>query len=142
MKTYLFSSEKFHSIYSNLGILLLRFGIGLMMALAHGLGKVPPSSGFVGAVDKMGFPLPSVFAWMAGITEFGGGLCLALGLMTRIWSGFLFITMAVAALFVHAADPFGTKEKALLYMFGALCLMFTGPGRYSFDFLLKGRKPI
>jgi putative oxidoreductase len=142
MKTYLFSSELFHSIYANLGLLILRVSVGLMMCLAHGLGKIPPASGFVGAVDKMGFPLPSFFAWAAGISEFAGGLCLALGLMTRIWSGFLGITMAVAAFFVHASDPFGTKEKALLYFFVCICLMLTGGGRYSFDHILRGRKPI
>jgi len=110
------------------------------MCLAHGLGKMPPSTGFIEAVGKMG--LPSVFAWAAGISEFAGGLCLALGLMTRIWSGFLGITMAVAAFFVHASDPFATKEKALLYFFVFVCLTLTGGGRYSFDHILRGRKPI
>ena len=142
MKTYLFSSEKFHSIYANLGLLILRVSVGLMMCLAHGLGKVPPATGFVDAVGKIGFPLPTVFAWASGISEFAGGLCLALGLMTRIWSGFLTITMMVAAFVVHASDPFANKERALLYLFTFVAIGLMGPGRYSFDHILRGRKPI
>jgi len=142
MKTYLFSSELFHSVYANTGLLILRISVGLMMCLAHGLGKIPPAAGFTEAVGKIGFPLPSVFAWAAGISEFAGGLCIALGLMTRIWSGFLSITMLVAVLVVHANDPFGVKERALLYLFVGICLMLTGPGRFSFDHVLRGRKPI
>ncbi|TDJ03844.1 MAG: DoxX family protein [Deltaproteobacteria bacterium] len=125
-----------------MGLLILRVSVGLMICLAHGLGKIPPSAGFTAAVGKMGFPLPGAFAWMAGISEFAGGLCLALGLMTRIWSGFLSITMFVAVFVVHFHDPFSSKERALLYLFAFLCLALTGPGRYSFDHILRGRKPI
>ena len=79
---------------------------------------------------------------MSGISEFAGGLCLALGLMTRIWSGFLSITMFVAVFVVHANDPFANKERALLYLFTFIAIGLMGPGRYSFDHILRGRKPI
>ena len=41
--------------------------------------------------------------------------------------------MAVAALIVHAEDPFGTKEKALMYALCFLVIFFTGAGKYSLD---------
>jgi putative oxidoreductase len=44
--------------------------------------------------------------------------------------------MGVAAFVVHAEDPFGKMEKALLYLFGYLLLAMTGPGKYSLDHLL------
>jgi putative oxidoreductase len=41
--------------------------------------------------------------------------------------------MLVAALVVQAADPFGVKEKALLFLSFFVIIMLLGPGRYSFD---------
>ncbi|HCR18515.1 MAG TPA: hypothetical protein DIU35_13640 [Candidatus Latescibacteria bacterium] len=52
-------------------------------AFGYGLGKLPPSEGFVGAISKLGFPFLGTFAWAASFGEFGGGLFLALGLLTR-----------------------------------------------------------
>ena len=48
---------------SNLSLLGLRVFAGLAMAFAHGLGKVPPSDRFIGAVENLGFPAPALFAW-------------------------------------------------------------------------------
>jgi len=41
--------------------------------------------------------------------------------------------MAVAAFMVHAADPFGTKEKVLLYLFAFVIFALTGAGKYPVD---------
>ena len=41
--------------------------------------------------------------------------------------------MAVAAFIVHASDPIGTKEKALLYLIGFVVIFLAGPGKYSID---------
>lgn len=117
----------------DLGLLLFRLFVGLSMALAHGLGKVPPSEKFLTSVESLGFPLPLVFAWMAGLSELVGGLLIALGLWTRQASVFLGFTMIVAAFGRHAADPFQMKELSLFYMFACLLLLFVGAGKYSFD---------
>ena len=34
---------------------------------------------------------------------------------------------------VHAADPFGTKEKALLFAVTFIVIFLLGPGKYSID---------
>ena len=36
-----------------------------------------------------GFPLPEVLARATIVTELVGGICLAIGLLTRVWSGFV-----------------------------------------------------
>jgi putative oxidoreductase len=137
----LFSGEKIEGFKANLGILILRVFTGLTMAFAHGIGKIPPSSNFIGMIDaKLGMPFPSYFAWGAALGEFLGGIFLALGLMTRPSAFFVFFTMGVAAFNAHGADPFGRKEKALLYFVISLFFMFTGPGKFSLDEIVRKKK--
>lgn len=52
----------------------------------------------------------------------------------------LVITMFVAVFYEHIADDFRTMEKAILYGAGYIALFFTGPGRYSLDYVLKKNK--
>lgn len=120
-------------------LLILRLLAGFAIAYFHGLGKVPPSPGFVDTVAGLGFPLPAVFAWAAGLVELVGGLLLMVGLLTRPASFLLLITMGVAFFVRHAEDPFSGKEKA--YLFGAIFLFFllVGAGRFSLDYLLGNR---
>ncbi|HCM77602.1 MAG TPA: DoxX family protein [Cytophagales bacterium] len=122
--------------YTDAGLLVLRLGTGLFMAFGHGLGKLPPSDGLIENTGKMGFPLPVFFAWMAGLSEFLGGLLIALGLFTRP-AAFLWIcTMSTAAFIRHADDPFGSKEKALMYLIIGISFVLLGSGRYSLGKLL------
>ncbi|TVR01715.1 MAG: DoxX family protein [Deltaproteobacteria bacterium] len=119
----------------------LRVAAGLAMAFAHGLGKVPPSEGFIGAVGGMGFPAPVLFAWLAGLAEVVGGLLLAVGLMTRPAAFSILITMVVAFFIRHGDDPFRQKELAFLFMFISLAFVFLGSGRFGLDrFLRKSAK--
>ena len=100
-------------VQTDIGLLVLRLGAGLFMAFGHGFGKIPPSDGFIGGVEKLGLPMPIFFAWMAAFSEFLGGLLIALGLFTRPAAFFWICTMGTAAFIRHADDPFSAKEKAL-----------------------------
>jgi putative oxidoreductase len=88
---------------------------------------------FADGVAALGFPMPEFFAWAAALSEFVGGLCIVVGLQTRVAAAFIFITMSVAAFIQHAHDPFGTKEIALAYWTIAGGLMLLGSGPYSLD---------
>lgn len=101
------------------------------MAFGHGLGKLPPSEQLVGGVASMGFPAPVFFAWCAGLSEFVGGILIALGLFTQAAAAFLGFTMLMAFGVVHAADPYNVKEMALLYFFSCVLLFFVGPGNLA-----------
>ena len=127
------------SAIADAGLLVLRLMAGLALAFAHGVNKIPPSEGFIGGVEALGFPFPVFFAWSAGVAEFVGGLCLAVGLLTRPASVLIAFTMAVAFFLRHANDDFATKEKAFLYGGIALLYLLTGGGRFSVDAFFRNR---
>lgn len=130
----------------DLGFAVMRIGIGLYLALGHGYGKIfgedrfGPSPEFIEGVSKLGFPAPELFAWMAALTEFLGGLAIAAGVLTRPAALGIIGTMAVAAFRVHADDPWvGSpgKELALLYLLPSLAILAIGGGRFSVDAALR-----
>lgn len=128
------------STATDIGLLLLRLGVGLPLAFAHGTGKIPPSTGFIEGTAGMGFPAPLFFAWVAGLSELLGGILLALGLATRPAAFFVACTMAVAFFVRHGSDPFADGEKALLFLVSALALLSAGAGKYAVDAVLRRRE--
>lgn len=123
------------------GLVILRVLMGFAMA-SHGYQKV-----FGGQVNMLaeglvqwGWPMPTALAWMAALAEFAGGICIALGLGTRVAAFFVFFTMCVAFFKAHGADPFHMKLAPYLYGITALSLIFTGGGRFSLDALFCCRK--
>jgi putative oxidoreductase len=124
----------------DIGALILRVFAGLALALAHGIGKMPPSEQFIRVVAEMGFPSPEAFAWAAGIAELAGGLLLAIGLLTRPAAIVIAITMLVAAILGEAGNPFVERERALLFGVIAIYFVLAGPGRYSVDGWFAARR--
>lgn len=125
---------------TDVGLLVLRVFTGLALAFAHGVNKLPPSGRFVAGVVEMGFPAPMLFAWASAFAEFGGGLLLALGLLTRPAAILIAINMMVAAFVRQAGDPFKEVELAYLYLAVALLYVATGPGKLSLDAVLGRRR--
>jgi putative oxidoreductase len=138
-KRYLFHSEAYSSHALNVGLLLFRASLGLIMAFSHGLGKIPVKPGFVGFVAKIGFPMPELFAWGAGLSELVGGFLVAIGLVTRLSSLSLAITMATAGFLAHANDGWAKQEFPVVYMICFLFIFFAGPGKYSVDSLISNK---
>lgn len=135
MKNFIFGGAGGASAATDLGLLLLRVLAGFGLAFSHGLGKFPPSDGFIKAVSGMG--MPGFMAWGATFAELGCGILLALGLFTRPATVFILFTMGVAVYGVHWNDPFGRKELALLYGVTAILFLLAGAGRFSIDRLIK-----
>lgn len=121
------------------GLLLLRVFTGLALAFAHGVNKLPPTDRFVAGVVEMGFPAPLLFAWASGITEFAGGILLALGLLTRPAALLIVVNMLVAAFIRQAGDPFKERELAYMFLAAALLYLVAGPGRLSLDAVIGRR---
>lgn len=115
----------------DVGLLLLRVFTGLML-MRHGFQKLPPPARFIESIAELGLPQATAFAWAAGLSEFLGGLLLALGLLTRTAALFLIGTMAVAAFGYHRRDPLAQKELSLTYLLTSLLFLLGGPGRYAF----------
>lgn len=125
---------------ADIGLLILRMGIGLMMT-THGWPKLmkyqDKAEGFFDFIH-LGGPVS------LALTIFGELFCsvfLVLGIGTRVVLIPLIILTVVIAFVVHGPDPYGDKEHALLFMAGYVCLIFTGPGKYSLDHaILSGTK--
>jgi putative oxidoreductase len=116
----------------DLALLVIRLFFGITLAFAHGYGKFVDLGGF-GAKIANKIPFSDVLGPAAGISEFVGGLLLAIGLFTRPAAVFVLATMAVAGFYIHAADPFPKKELAFAYATAALALLIAGPGSLSLD---------
>lgn len=124
--------------YRNLGLLILRVGLGLFVAFMHGWDKITGGPGMWtelgGTMDQVfgiGF-LPTFWGFMAAVAEFVGGLLVVLGLLFRPALILLILNMATAAT-MHITTGQGSPELALVYGIAWLALFFTGPGRYSLD---------
>ena len=124
-----------------MALLLLRIGIASMM-LVHGLPKLGKfcSSGEIKFADPIGVGVIMSLT-LAVFAEVICSILVLVGLATRLASVPLVITMLVALLRVHIADPYAEKEKALLYLLAFLVLMITGSGKFSIDQLIMNRKP-
>lgn len=137
IKRLLFKSTPESSLLNEASITLLRIVAGLLLAGLHGSGKVPPSEQLIGGVGALGFPAPTLFAWLAGLAELLGGLFLAVGFLTRPSAFLVAFTMLVAAFGTHAVDPWNVKELALLYLVISLVFVARGGGKWSVDNFLK-----
>ncbi|MEK7316715.1 MAG: DoxX family protein [Candidatus Eisenbacteria bacterium] len=125
----------------SIGLLVLRLGTGGLLLYGHGLGKFMTFSKSAATfADPIGLGPVTSFALVV-LAEFFCSIAIMLGLGIRL-AAIPIVIFAVVAVFVqHAADPFGKKELALLYMVPALTLTLTGAGRFSLDRLIgSGRK--
>lgn len=121
-----------NTISYNLGLLLLRVGFGALM-LTHGIPKLLKMlSGDFSFGDPIGIGETATLI-LAVLCEVLFPLLVIIGFKTRLSAIPVIITMAVAAFIVHAADPFGIKEKAILYLIGFTAIALLGAGKYSVD---------
>lgn len=125
--------------YSNsvsTALLILRVAAGLFM-LTHGWGKfqmlISDGPNLFPSVLGMG---ATASLTLAVLVEFLASILLIFGLVTRLSALLLLITMLVAALIIHSADPFSVKELPLMYSTIYLVIFYLGAGKYSLDRLL------
>ena len=117
----------------DIGLLVLRLGIGCSMAFGHGLDKMNRVlAGNFEFGDPIGLgPMASLI--LAALAEFVCSLAVAVGLWTRFTAIPPFVTMAAAAIIVHADDPWGRKELAVVYLIAFGALILTGGGRFAVE---------
>ncbi|MEX0361225.1 DoxX family protein [Flagellimonas sp.] len=121
-----------NNLLIHLGLAILRIVPSAFM-LTHGYPKFQKLiSGNMEFANPIGIGQgPSLF--LAVLGEFICPILMIIGLKTR-WAAIpTTLVMLVAAFRVHAADPFGTKEKALLFAVIFIVVFLLGPGKYSVD---------
>ena len=123
--------------YRNTGLLLLRIGVGLCIAIMHGWDKI--SSGpelwtqLGGTAELIGIGfLPALWGFLSAVAEFVGGLLVVVGLLFRPALILLVLNMSMAAT-MHVMTGNGSPELAIIYGIVFFSLIFIGPGRYSLD---------
>mgnify|MGYP002631111543 CR=1 FL=1 len=119
-------------------LLLLRLGAGGLMATQHGWGKLSEFSAKSATFpDPLGVGSETSLA-LTCVGEFLAPVLIMLGLGTRLAAVPAAFAMAVAAFVVHAGDPIGRRELALVYLLMFLVIAMLGPGRFSVDRKLEG----
>ncbi len=126
-------------------LLVLRVVIGLTLA-AHGSMKLfgwfssPGLKYFSGVTKSMGLRPPLFWALLAALGEFGGGLLVALGLLTPLGALGMMGAMFFAMVKVHWSKGFwnskGGIEFTLTLLVVAFALGLAGPGNFSLDHLI------
>lgn len=126
-------------ITRDIGLLVFRTVFGGLMLIQHGYPKLTNFSDKAGSFpDPLGVGTELSLA-LAVSAEFFCALLVIIGLATRVAAIPLIFTMAIAAFYIHGADPLGDKEMALLYGTAFLTLFLSGPGRLSLDGVFFGR---
>jgi putative oxidoreductase len=124
------------------GLLILRVVVGLLL-MGHGAQKLfgwfggHGIEGTGGFFHSLGFRPGKLFATVGGMTEFFGGLFLALGLFTPLAAAAIIAMMFNAATSVHVKNGLwvtdGGVEYTLVIGAAAASIAFTGPGAASLD---------
>lgn len=124
--------------YKDAGLLILRIGVGALF-MYHGYPKLfgGPEKwhGLGQAMSAVGITfLPTVWGFLAAVSEAVGGLLFLIGFAFRPASLFLMVTMIVAgAMHLKNGDGLNTASHAIEMAFVFAGLLFTGPGKYSAD---------
>ncbi len=119
------------------GLLFLRLSLAGTF-IYHGYGKLAGGlPQFTGYLKQLGVPAPALFAVLAAVAEFFGGIALLLGLFTPIAAAGIAIVMVVAILKVHLPNGWNMlnngMEAQFAWLMMALCVMVAGAGRFSVD---------
>lgn len=131
-----------------LPILLARLVVGVEFLLS-GKGKLGSLDDLISSFESWGIPLAHVQAPFVATIELVGGLCLVLGLGSRIFSALLTGVMSVAILVTLTQEgvtilPHDTlanilylPEVGFLVIF--VWLVFSGPGKISCDHIIASK---
>ena len=126
-----------------LPILLIRLVEGIVFVDSGRRKLFLDLAGFGNFFVELGIPFPYVMALVVASIEFVGGICLILGLGTRVAALAQAVIMATAIWTVQIKEVKSFSEFLFLSEFLSIgifvWLAFTGPGKMSLDHWL-GRK--
>ncbi|CAF23632.1 DoxX family protein [Candidatus Protochlamydia amoebophila] len=125
-------------------LMLCRLYWGTLFLLA-GWGKLTHMDPFISLLTQFDFPAPYFFAYLAACTEFFGGICLILGLASRVAAIPLIITMLIAYATAHQESLKSifrnptefVAESPFNFLLISLFVFAFGPGRFSIDYLIE-----
>lgn len=114
----------------------LRLGLGALF-LATGILSLWDTAKTTEFMTSLGFPAPMVFAMIIMISQLVCGAFIILGLLTRlsaIWMTIILLAVGIMTYGVNYQQGMLLEILSQLVLIGAtLCLMLSGPGRWSLD---------
>jgi putative oxidoreductase len=129
------------------GLLLLRVGIGITFVFVHGLPKIIAGAqmwtSLGGAFNRLiGIAFyPAFWGFMASVSEFGGGICLALGILFRPACALIGFTMLIAvASILRGGYGFSAASQPCELGIIFFSLILSGSGRYTLPTLIASIK--
>ena len=135
---------------SNLAAFILRLVLGGLMA-GHGAQKLfgsfggPGIEGTSGFMEMLGLKPGRPWAWLAALSEFGGGALTLLGFLNPLGPIGIIGSMAMATTTAHGGKPIwvteGGAELPVTNIAAATALMLSGPGKWSLDSAFGIRLP-
>jgi putative oxidoreductase len=144
------AAEEDEEMQLSFALLILRVVLGLTF-IGHGSQKLfgwfggGGMKGTLGMMQRMGARPAGFWAWLAGLSEFGGGLLLALGFLTPLGSLGIIAAMLVAIAQVHWSHGFWNTNRGfefpLINLTVAFVLGLMGPGAFSVDAIFHTALP-
>jgi putative oxidoreductase len=134
MLTSLKSLSRFHDF----GVLVLRLAFGFQLVKVSWQNALMPAEKmpeFINYLTSLGFPFPTVGAYVSTYTEFIGGILLILGLWVLPTAMLLIINFTMAFFLAHIAvsDTYQNTFPSANLVAVNLFLLFNGAGKYSVD---------
>jgi putative oxidoreductase len=131
---------RFYAALAPVTELLMRLMAGGSLAF-HGaqilFGNMEGAARFF---ESVGFDHGLLWAWVVGILELVCGLCLALGLLTRLAAGPIIVFLIVAIVTYHLEFGYNWESRGIEYpLFWALVVLHflvRGGGAWSLDRLI------
>jgi putative oxidoreductase len=128
----------------DVGLLLLRVGIGSMFVIVYGYPKIAGGitlwRGLGGALNRLiGLSFaPGFWGFLATLAEFGGGLCLIAGVFFRSACAAILFTMFIAAVsIIRGGYGFNSASQPIELGVVVAALFLTGPGKFTLSNFLK-----
>jgi putative oxidoreductase len=116
----------------------------VLIFFISGIGKIGSFEGTAQYMAKFGMFYPSFFLFGAIILELVGSITVILGYFARFGALLLFIFLIPTTLIFHTdfKDPMQMIHfmKNVSMFGGCLLLLSSGAGRFSLDYVLRGRK--
>jgi putative oxidoreductase len=126
--------------YVDFALLVTRAVAGFSLAFTHGLGKL---QGFGEMFHTFGDPLGvgSELSYILAVgAEFFCALLVAVGFFSRLATIPLLILFGVIFFAAMANAPYSDKEISVLFFAAFFTTFLAGPGKYSIDHMLRGKK--
>jgi len=129
----------------NLALLVLRCGLGAVM-LAHGINHIFGGGKIAGTgrwFASLGMKPGIVHAWLASLTEIGGGALLVVGLLTPLGGAAVIGVMLVALITNHRGNGFFIFrpgegwEYVMTLTLAGFAIAVLGAGEWSLDNALE-----